>query len=329
MKINFHQNPYDSPERFWKFYGKQGDFLSAFINRIQWYEYPLYHFVSDFPLHVDIETSSKCNMSCPMCFRKNLKESGQMDWETFCKVVDECKEMGIYSIRLSWRGEALTHPRIFDMIEYSIEKIPNVSFLTNTFLVTEKVADFLVDVGLSYIGCSFDGIGSIYNRIRSPAKFEESYENLRYLKSRRDKLGRAKPRIRVCSIWPAVSNDPQAYYDRMSKVSDLIVVNNYKNFSAPPAPIPDFVCQYPWERLIVAFNGRVQCCTGWNSDDISLGNVAEKSLCEMWHGDKLNRLRSLHREGRRLELESCSICRHGNELTDQSISIEEIIERGF
>jgi radical SAM protein with 4Fe4S-binding SPASM domain len=327
MKINFHQRPYDTSDRFWKFYSGQGDFLETLINRIQWYEYPKKSFVSDFPLHVDIETTSLCNMNCPMCFRKNLKELGHMEWDVFAKIIDECAAAGLYSVRLSWRGEALVHPQIYEMIDYAVKEIPNVSFLTNTYYITEEVANFLIEKQVAYLGVSFDGIGEVYNRLRAPAIFEDSLEKLRYLKETRDRVGFRKPQIRVCSIWPAISDDPQAYYDCLSQVSDLVVVNNYKDFQEAPDPVPDFSCQYPWERLMVAFNGRVQCCTGWNSDDISLGNIQELTLREMWHGEKLNNLRKKHRNKCRMEVNGCSICRHGNKLPDQNISIDTIIER--
>ena len=328
MQINFHQHPYDTAERFWKFYAGQGDFLATLVNRMQWYEYPRYHFVSDFPLHVDVETTSKCNMNCPMCFRRNLKELGHMGWDTFTRIIDECGASELYSVRLSWRGESLIHPRIFEMITYAVERIPNVSFLTNTYFVTPAVSDFLIEQGLAYLGCSFDGTGAVYDRVRAPARFEDSLNKLKYLKEKRDSLGLDKPQIRACSIWPAISEDPQAYYDCLSQAADLVVVNNYKDFSRSPDPMPDFVCQYPWERLMVAYNGRVQCCTGWNSDDISLGNIKDFTLRELWHSDKLEHLRELHRHKRRMAVEGCSICRHGSRLTDQSISIDTIIARG-
>jgi len=328
VKINFHQRLYDSTERFWKFYGNQGNFLQLLINRLQWYEYPKNSFVSDFPLHVDIEVTSNCNMNCPMCFRSNFRDIGDIDEDVFKKIVDECQENGVYSVRLSWRGESLIHPKIFDMIEYSTKRIPNVSFLTNTFFITKKVADFLIEKQLTYIGCSFDGIGHNYEMIRKPAKYEESLSKLRYLKEARDKLGAKKPQIRVTTIWPAISKNPQAYYDALSPVTDMIVVNNYKDFSAPYDPISDFVCQYPWERLMVAHNGRVQCCTGWNSDDITLGYVQENSLRKLWHSEKLTELRKLHSEKRRMDSKGCTVCRHGNKVTDQSVDICEIAQRG-
>lgn len=328
MDINFHQRIYDKPEQFWKFYGNHCDFLATFINRLQWYEYPRHYFVSEFPLHVDIETTSNCNMNCPMCFRKKFGDLGDMEWDVFTKIIDECEENGLYSIRLSWRGEALVHPQIFDMIEYAIGKIPNVSFLTNTYLVTKEVSDFIIDKGLSYLGCSFDGIGEIYDKVRSPAKFDGSLNNLKYLRQKRDQLGLTKPQIRACSIWPAISMDPTAYYDCLSQVADLIVVNEYKDFNLPLDPIPGFVCQYPWERLVIAHSGRVQCCTGWNAEGITLGNVQDTSLRALWHGDKLTQMRESHKMKRRTDFKGCSMCRHGDAVCDQSISIHEIISRG-
>jgi radical SAM protein with 4Fe4S-binding SPASM domain len=327
MKINFHQRPHDTSERVWNFYSGHGDIMSTFINRFQWYEFSRNQYVSEFPLHVDIETTSECNMNCPMCFRSQFRDLGQMDWDVFTKIVDECHDQGVYSIRLSWRGEVLTHPRIFDMIDYATSKINNVSFLTNTMFITKKVADFIIDKGLAYIGCSFDGIGEVYNKVREPAKYESSRNKLKYLKETRDARGLQNPQIRVTTIWPAISRDPQAYYDALKDVTDLIVVNNYKDFTASPKPIDGFVCQYPWERLIVAHDGRVQCCTGWNSDDITLGNIKEKTLKDLWCGEKLSRLRKVHAQGKRMEFAGCASCRHGNELCDQNIPIEEIVER--
>ena len=327
VKINFNQKPYDSPERYWKFYGNQGDFLELLINRLQWYEYPKHFFVSDFPLHVDIEVTSNCNMNCPMCYRSQLRDLGDMDWDVFKKIVDECEDNGVYSVRLSWRGEPLIHPRIFDMVKYATAWIPNVSFLTNVFFVTRKVADFLIESELTYLACSFDGIGEIYELIRRPAKYEDSLAKLRYLKETRDRLNMKKPQIRVTTIWPAISNDPQAYYDALKPVTDMIVVNEYKDFSAPYDPIPDFICQYPWERLIVAHDGRVQRCVGINSNDLTLGYIQDGSLRDFWHSTKLNRFRQLHSQTRRLDSKGCKACRHRSKKTDQSVDIYEIIQR--
>ena len=328
LEINFHQNPFDTPLRYWNFILNQGNFIDYFFNRINWYMGPKNRIVTPFPLHVDIESASTCNMNCPMCYRDFMKESGQMEFDLFKKAVDECAENNVFSIRLSWRGETLTHPMIKEMISYATSKIKNVSFLTNAFYLDEDMIDCFIENRVSYIAVSFDGIGRIYESIRHPAKFEENYKRLTMLRKKRDKAGKNLPQVRLCTIWPAIKEDPDGYYQTMKKVSDYIVCNPYINFKGPMKIKPDFICQYPWERIVIGFNGQTQCCTGWNADDIILGNIEDSSIYQMWHSDQMNNIRKIHTAECRMDLNSCANCRHGAQ-GDPDISIWEIVERRF
>ena len=240
LQVNFHQNPFDSPERYWRFILNQGNLLLYFLNRVNWYMGPENRVVAPFPLHVDLESASTCNMNCPMCYRDMLDETGQMDVDLFKKGIDECAQNKVFSVRLSWRGETLTHPRIKEMIAYATERIPNVSFLTNAFFLEEDITDCLINCGVSYVAVSFDGIGETYEKIRHPAKFQENYMRLARFKVKRKKAGSKTPQIRLCTIWPAIKDDPDAYYNTMKEVSDYIVCNPYINFKGPMTIKPDF-----------------------------------------------------------------------------------------
>ena len=328
LEINFHQDPFDTPARYWSFILNQSHFADYFFNRINWYLGPRNTIVTPFPLHVDLESASTCNMNCPMCYRDQLKETGQMDFDLFKKAVDECAANNVFSIRLSWRGETLTHPKIKDMIAYAASKIKNVSFLTNSFFLDEDMIDCFIKNNLSYVAVSFDGIGNVYESIRHPAEFKKNYQRLATLQKEKEKANTKLPQVRLCTIWPAIKNDPEAYYQTMKEVSDYIVCNPYINFKGPMKIKSDFICQYPWERIVIGFNGDAQCCTGWNADDIILGNVHERSIYDMWHSNRMNEIRKLHSEGCRMELNSCANCRHGSK-GDPDISIWEIVERRF
>lgn len=328
LQINFHQNPFDTPERYWRFILNQGHFVSYFFNRLNWYLVPKNEIVAPFPLHVDIEAASTCNMNCPMCYRSQFVKNGQMEFDLFKKAVDECAENNVFSVRLSWRGETLTHPRIKEMIAYASSKIKNVSFLTNAFYIDEDMIDCFIENKLSYISVSFDGIGDIYEAVRHPAKFEQNYGRLAALRRKKEKMNSKLPQVRICTIWPAVREDPEAYSRTMREVSDYMVCNPYINFKGPMTIKDNFICQYPWERIVIAFNGEAQCCTGWNADDIILGNIETKSIREMWHSDLMNNVRKIHAEERRMELNSCANCRHGSQ-GDPNISIWDILERRF
>ena len=328
LQVNFHQKPFDSSIRYWEFILNQGNFINYFFNRIDWYIAPKNRIVSPFPLHVDIESASTCNMSCPMCYRDMMKETGQMDFDLFKKAVDECAENNVYSIRLSWRGETLTHPRIKEMIAYATQNIRNVSFLTNAFYLNEDMINCFIENRVSYVAVSFDGIDDVYEYIRHPAKFSENYERLDALSDKKAQAGSKLPQVRLCTIWPAIKKDPDAYYQTMKPVSDYIVCNPYINFKGPMKIKPDFICQYPWERIVIGFDGKTQCCTGWNADDIILGNVSETSIYEMWHSDLMNDIRKVHATGQRMRLNSCANCRHGSE-GDPDINISDIIKRRY
>lgn len=328
LQVNFHQNPFDTPERHWNFILNQGNFVAYLFNRINWFLGPKNEYITEFPLHVDLESASTCNMNCPMCYRNQLKHTGQMDFELFKKAVDECAKNNLYSVRLSWRGETLTHPRIKEMITYATSKIKNVSFLTNAFYLDEEMIECFIESKVSYVAVSFDGIKNTYETIRHPAKFEENYKRLELMKKKKEQAGSLLPQIRLCTIWPAISNDPDDYYNTMKDVSDYIVCNPYINFKGPMKVKKDFICQYPWERIVVGYNGDAQCCTGWNADDIILGNINDKTIHEMWHSSQMERIRELHAQGKRMELNSCAQCRHGSK-GEPDITIEEIINRNY
>ena len=71
-----------------------GHLFSYIKNRIQWHFLPRIQKVNDFPLHVDIEISSACDLNCPMCYTtteefKNKVGRAFMDFELFKKILKQ------------------------------------------------------------------------------------------------------------------------------------------------------------------------------------------------------------------------------------------------
>ena len=50
---------------------------------------------------------------------KKIAGLGYMEFDLFKKIIDECGRNGVFSIRISFRGEPLLHPQAFEMIEYA------------------------------------------------------------------------------------------------------------------------------------------------------------------------------------------------------------------
>ena len=73
---------------------------------------------------------------------------GYMDWTVFKRIIAECADNDVFSVRLSWRGESMTHPQIKRMIKFATLWIRNVSFLTNAYYLDKDMCDHLIDCGL-------------------------------------------------------------------------------------------------------------------------------------------------------------------------------------
>lgn len=325
VKINEHQFAYDTKWRQFWFVVNQGNPLAFLKNRFEWYYYPsIFRVKEKFPLHVDFELSSACNLRCNMCYTvtdyfKEIVKKSFMDIDVFKKGIDECAENGVFSIRLSWRGEPLLHPKFLEAVHYAkvIKKIPNVSFLTNGVKMENEVAEALIDYGVDYISVSFDGTGEIYNSIRKPSVYEEAVKRLRKFQELKREKGVKKPVIRVTSIWPAIAQDIERFKKELVPVTDKIVCNPYIDFHAGPKPDPDFICQYPWQRLTVSSNGNIVNCSGDNCEQYAFGNLEKMTLKEAWHSEKMKVLRDKNMAGKRMDIVSCAVCRHGNLKNDK------------
>ncbi len=296
--VNIDQFVLDSKKRefLWNFNRRHK--LAYLLNRIQWYMYPKLHYVPDFPIHVDFETSSICNMKCPMCFRPHRSDhnDGIMDFDIFCKGIDECAKNNLYSIRVSWRGEPTMHPQLTEMIRYAKKAgIKEVSFLTNGLRMEGKYAEDMVRSGLDYLSISIDGLYDDYNEIRKPAKFEETIERIRNLKYLRDNIGGGFPLIKVNTIWTKIKDRIEEYYNIFSPLVDIISFNPDYDYSETGCPVPEeYVCQYPYQRMTVKWSGEVpMCISDWDCE-IKLGDLKTSSLKEIWHSSQMNRIRKDH-----------------------------------
>ena len=119
----------------------KGHLLPYLWNRFQWEYFPRMNIVPRFPLNVDIESSSKCNIKCKHCFRQymDIEESAFMPFGLYKKIVDECARYGLFTLKFSMRGEPTMHPDIVEMVEYAKKKgVYEVWLNTNGSLLTEK-----------------------------------------------------------------------------------------------------------------------------------------------------------------------------------------------
>ncbi|QWE27008.1 radical SAM protein [Polynucleobacter sp. AP-Ainpum-60-G11] len=320
-----------------RYFIKQGHILSHLKDRLKFRIFPKIYVTPEFPSHIDIEVASACQMRCPMCFTTYMDDSlkGIMKFDLYKKIIEECAARGVYSVKLSWRGEPLLNTNIVDMVSLAKKLgIKEVGFLTNAELLTNKISRSLVDAGLDWISISADGVGEVYNKIRAPAIFEETVSKVSSLKSYRDSKGVKYPLIRVQTILSAVS-DTQDYKkfvkswgnlaDRINLISDHI--RSYDNFTKRDFD-PFYKCPTPWQRVNIAYTGKVHQCTADYTATNILGDINEQTIYDVWHGPGFKKLRAVFMHGNYLEeFKACYFCSYG--LKRSSIKMHNINTHKF
>ena len=314
MKINQDYFRLTSRINEIKYFFSQQYVFGHLRDRIKWYLYPKLHIVPNFPTHIDIESSSKCQLQCPMCGQQRMKSHmrGNMDFILYKKIIDECANHHVYSIKLSWRGEPLMNHHLFEMVRYAKMKgIPNVAFLTNAEKFNDEKIRALLASGVDWISCSVDGLFEIYNKIRYPARFDKIVTIIQKISEMKKILNISKPLVRIQTIFSAIKDNPseykkfwEPYVDKINFIADQIRQTNEKDFPRNH----DFACQSPWQRMCISFEGKVVQCHADYLEKNILGDFKKESLYDIWHGKSFNQVRKLHASKQIFELEPCREC---------------------
>lgn len=306
IPINKGNYSLDTKEREAAFHKKIGSQWQAQykLYRRNWQSFPKRQFVSKYPLLVDLELSTACNLKCPMCYTttrefkaKSMKKF--MDYDLFRKIIDEIAGK-VPAVRLSLRGEPTLHPRFLDCITYAKEKgIGEVSALTNGSKLTKGFFTRMMKAGLDWLTISVDGLGRKYEDIRKPLKFKDTLQKIKDIKAIKEANKTDKPVIKLQSVWPAIRNDPQSFYDIFSSYTDLIAFNpliDYLSRDKNIAHESDFICPQHYQRLTISSDGKVLMCANDENGSVIVGDASRESIYKIWHGEELNKIRLAHKQ---------------------------------
>jgi radical SAM protein with 4Fe4S-binding SPASM domain len=285
--------------------------------RKKWSEWPENFHTGEFPLHLDIEASSACNLRCEFCdatINKIGTKSGYMDFDTFTKIIDEGAKSGLYAIKLNSgaRGEPLLNKNIVKMVEYAKKRgIIDVYLNTNAVLLTKELSSQLIDAGLDRISISFEGMDpAVYEKYRVGAKFEKVRQNILDLVEVKRSKGSNIPKVRIQTVGvPEILKDIKEYTDYWGNIVDEIAMidsKDYREFNKEL--VSDWACPYIWQRMMVTWDGTISVCGFDYSDDLKLGNVKTDTIRSAWQSDEMEKVRQLHKEGMAHQIAICNGC---------------------
>ena len=187
------------------------------------------------PLCVDIEVAAVCDLACPFCFRQQIATPDKiMREDLYYRVIDQCAELGVPSVKLNWRGEPLLQPKLPEFIDYAKQNgIVETLINTDAVTLTEDKSRALIAAGLDLMIYSFDG-GSkeTYEQMR-PGRFhtnsfERVYENIRRFDRLRGEMGSAFPRTKIQMILTGDTFDErESFFELFSDCVDDVSVKAY------------------------------------------------------------------------------------------------------
>lgn len=290
-----------------------------------------------YPKYLTIETCNNCNARCVMCPKgqKGTNSLQLMEDTLFNKIVEEVKPYTnwIEMICLNSDGEPLLDQQIGPRIKKLKDSgIKHVNISTNAQLLTETKIRELLDSGLDDIRVSLDGYTKqTFEKIRKGLNYDIVKENvLKLIQMRNDYHSDMEIRIRMVELeenqeervkWMEFWKSQVCEKDRVQLMpmhtwSGKILEEDVRRI----AFYADKPCVSVFSSFTINYDGVVQLCDSDIAQQEIMGDVREKSIKEIWQGEKFERIRDLHATERRNSIEICQGCDHwSREFKENSI----------
>lgn len=274
------------------------------------------------PLRLWVELSSRCNLRCPVCPNRDLPEAdkGDMAWPLFKQVIDQGDEF-VFEINLHHRGESLLHKEAGRFIAYAAAKRTPCKLHTNATLLRGETAEAILASGLRRLSVSIDGFSAAsYEKHRVGASFAQVTENIAVFLERRRQLQKKTPRlaIEIMEIAPGAKEAaPLAmrrdFIRRFNELGlDDVLFKKTHNWAGhlggADAAGKFSACTFPWNALVVFFNGDVAACAQDFFGRQRLGNAGGMPLLEIWNDLPMQRLRRAFADADIGSLPACRAC---------------------
>lgn len=272
-----------------------------------------------FPLQLDFELNSTCQLKCSFCRHGNERVAKNLlPIELFQKAIDEGEQYGLCSIKLNGINEPLLVRTLEQHIKYARSRgVLNTYMATNGLLLNERRAEALVDAGLSKLMISLDAMtAETFFAMRRSEKLAEIVENIHGLLRVKKRLKVKHPLIRVNFVKTKNNaHEADAFVRHWSKLVDS--VGFQQQVGVPGAGdktlrhSEDFKCAFPFKQLVIANTGDILPCCTFSGSKLPIGNIRDMTLADAWRAAKIRKLRATHKRGLYRENPVCKECVEG------------------
>jgi radical SAM protein with 4Fe4S-binding SPASM domain len=292
------------------FLGTQRDQIEFLVNRVDEF-YP-------FPRVVNLVLTNLCNLKCVMCpyhspeypdLSGYMSTRRYMSEEIFEQVAREAATHGSW-LKMGQLEEVFMHPKLVSFIRQAHALgVPHMHMTTNGTLLNAERSRALLTSGLTQISISIDALKQeTYRKIRG-WDLNRLVKNVDELLALKEATG-SMTQIFIAMILQddaVAEEDDFIRFWRERGVDGVIVyqlsehhagTNHFraKYFDHTP-PSQRHACQSVWQEVYVYPEGEVStCCTTLilvpQKGLISMGNVKQRSLQQIWVGPEYSGLRA-------------------------------------
>lgn len=278
-------------------------------------------------LYLVLETTSKCNLKCPICIHSiGYEQKEDMNDEIFECILKNIGEMKIPSIGVNFTNEPLLDKKIFQRVKKiaNIDCVVDIHMNTNAALLNKENSFKILNSGLTRLMIGFDAFSKeTYESMRVGASYEKVLKNILYFLDLKEKMHKIFPIVRISFVRSSINeNEIEKWFGFWKDRVDYITIQEYftpvldnsKDYLLPRSnkrkevDILDITCPQPFERAVIRGNGSVLPCCAHFATEMPIGNIKQNGLKDIWHGEKAIELRKYFEENRWEEHPICSKC---------------------
>jgi len=265
--------------------------------------------VFDYPLHLNFELVSGCNLNCEYCVRsssfKKIKEK-IISFDKYSEIIREGVKNNLYSIELNGLNEPLLQKEIGKYIKFAKDMgIMIISLHTNATLLDKKMAISLIESGLTLLIFSVDAFKKeTYEKMRKGANYERMVENINNFLRIKKEMNVDFPLSKMAFIKNKINYNELVEYVKFWKDKvDVISTSHFCNPFEGEDKYEDiekryrlddfeiFPCTEPYQRLLISSNGVVYPCCSFFGENFPVGDVYKDSIKNIWNGKKMKKIR--------------------------------------
>lgn len=282
------------------------------------------------PVDVSLELSSACSMRCVYCYhsKENAKylpfKRGFMPKDLATKLLLECAELGVHSLKTNYRGESTMNPHFYEITTFAkslargstlIDRITNSNF---KFPRKRREKILLGLASQTKVKVSYDSFKKeVFETQRAGGDHDLTTENIELFYNHPERI-KSETQLVIQAVRTELNKDEDIYHETKKRwpeaevsIRDMVSgrneqdVSDLQHKSRSQERIP---CKQAFVRLIINHDGSVSpCCPAWRGDLI-IGDAQKSSVKDIFNSYYAKNLRASLKSGEAFEIDPCKTC---------------------